>query len=477
MVLCVPLRAAQLFVRCNSLEELGDALERAQPQGVLIALHEGEWATLLGEPIDPDLARRLAGRFGSALELHLDSSAFSLVVQTWPEGTEERDPQPPRFRDVEAAAWELLDYLGVPASLRLLELRQIELLDGGGVQALLSERGELSWVAALSPPRTSELPVAPDVVVASKAGESRALEVRQLPDGIPTDAWAQALADVEQAQALRILRALADGDEQRLPRPAFAYRTLQALRMEKLLAKARRARPWLARLCDPDREPPLSLAGFTRLCRTKLPDVSRAHGPNLELVRDGICFRAPVREVYGLYLTTLDEDAAAADLAARTLALLDAPVPPQERRFLLPTLRGAQPAVLHDDGVRISPAQEPDLAQAIANADARTAAAPEGIRWLDLEHGRVVVCAFRDAGTAGRLLSRAARELMLAVLGAQTALAAAPTRDALLACDATDEEGVGWLREEAARRFAEGPYPASSVLWIVTAEDLQESES
>jgi hypothetical protein len=476
MVLCVPLRAAQLFVRCSSLEELGDALERSQPSTVLLALHDGGWATLVGEP-DEGLARRLADRFASAMSLALDSSSFSLVVQTWPEGTEERDPQPPHFRDVEAAAWELLDYLGVPASLRLLELRQIELLDEGGVPALLAEGAELSWVAALPPPRSAQLPVAPDVVVASKAGESRALEVRQLPGGIPTDAWAESLADVEQSQALRILRALGAADEPRVPRPAFAYRTLQALRMEKLLGKARRARPWLARLYDPDREPPLSLAGFTQLCRKSLPDVSRAHGPHLELARDGVCFRAPVHEVYELYLTTLDEAAAAAELAKRTLALLDAPLPPQEPRFLLPTLEGARPALLHDDGVRISPAQGGSLERAIGNVDALTAAAPEGFRWLDLEHGRVVVCAFADAGTAGRLLSRDARELILAVLGADAAIAAAPTRDALLACAATDAEGIAWLREESARRFAEGPYPASSLLWVVTAGDLRESES
>src|SRR5207302_1936196 len=101
-------------------------------------------------------------------------------------------------------------------------------------------------------------------------------------------------------------RALAETEEPRVPRPAFAYRTLQALRMEKLLAKARRARPWLWRLLDPDREPPLSMAGLTQLARSRLAGatVARAHGEHLELLAGDACVRAPLREVYELYLKT-----------------------------------------------------------------------------------------------------------------------------------------------------------------------------
>src|SRR5712664_485164 len=76
----VPLRTSQVFVRAGSLDDLGEALGRALQK---------------------------CRRPGEASE-------------------EERDPVPPRFRDVEAVAWELLEYLGVPPALRLLPLRHIE---------------------------------------------------------------------------------------------------------------------------------------------------------------------------------------------------------------------------------------------------------------------------------------------------------------------------------------------------------------
>ena len=500
----VPLRAAQLFVRCASLEELGEALGRALPRldrtHTCVALHEEGWAALTCDSIEPMLARQLSERFGTALTVDLDGSALALSVQTWEAGApgeEEIDPQPPHFRDVETVAWELLQYLGVPPSLRLLELKQIEISSGGLPALLMNE--ELEAAFTLPPPRAEgPLPPAePDAIVESKAGESRALEVRELPGGIPTDAWAQSLAAIEEAQAQRLLRALADTDQPRVPRPAFAYRTLQPLRTEKLLAKARRERPWLSRLLDPDREAPLSPSGLTRLALGQLADapVARAHGEHLELLAGDVCVRAPVREVYEVYLNTLDDGAAAVELAARARALLQTPGSPFEARHLLPTLLAGEPGsraareiapgihavLLHDDGVRIAPVRAADLQidfdsaleNAIDNVDARTDAAPEGIRWFDLEHGRVVICEFPDSACAGRLLSRRARELLLSVLGDDFALAATPTRDALLACSTADGEGAAWLRDEAARRFAEGPFPISPTLWTIGLDMLR----
>jgi hypothetical protein len=523
----VPLRAAQLFVRCRSLEELGEALDRAlrkkgRParEETLLALHEQGWGALLLPEPDAALARHFSERFGTALSLHLDGSQLALSVQTWESGQpgeEERDPQPPHFRDVEAVAWELLRYLGVPASLRLLQLAQVEVLrdeNTAALRAVMARAGpELieTWTVFVVPPPREEgaPPVEPDVVVESKAGEARALEVRTLPGGIPVEAWAQALAAIEEAQALRLLRALADGEGPRMPRPAFAYQSLQPLRVEKLLAKARRERPWLARLLDPERDAPLTRAGLTELCRTRIADVARAHERHLEVMAKGFgprapgprpdaVVRAPVERAYAVYLSTLDADAAAAQLAEETRALVEAAPAPFAAAHLLPTLLAGEPgdraarslapelyaALLFDDGTRIAPVLASDLATldldigsaldiAVRRLDALTDAAPEGIRWFDLEHGRVVICDFPDAGGAGRLLSDHARGLILHILGADFALAAAPTRDALLACAAGDDEGAAWLADEARRRFEEGPFPIHGGLWMVGADLLR----
>jgi hypothetical protein len=520
----VPLRAAQLFVRCRSLEELGEALGRAlekidkpPDERTLLGLQVGEWGTVVAQQIEPALARRFSERFGTALAMRLDGGQLALTVQTWESGQpgdEERDPRPPHFRDVEAAAWELLQYLGVPPALRLLDLAGIEVLreeTEAALPALLARTGpeqvELWAVSAVPPPRSEgpSPPAEPDVVVASQAGEARALEVRTLPGGIPTDAWAQALAAVEEAQALRLVRALGDGDEPRMPRPTFAYRSVQALRVGKLLAIARRDRPWLSRLLDPEREPPLTLAGFTELCRGRLGElpVVRAHGRNLELQASGsrlqasACVRAPVAKVYGVYLSTLEDEAAATQLEEETRVLLQKSPPPLSAENLLPTLLAGDPgeravrplapdlyaALLFDDGEWIVPVLAADLValgidldaafdRAIARATALSDAAPGGIRWFDLEHGRVVICEFPDAGAAGRLLSQHVRELILKVLGEELALAAAPTRDVLLACGASDGEGALWLADEARRRFEEGPFPIHAGLWKIGAGEL-----
>jgi hypothetical protein len=516
----VPLRAAQLFVRCSSLEELGEALGRAlqkiarpPDERTLIALQAGAWATVVGDDFALALAQPLSERFGTALVVRLDGGRLALTVQTWDAGVpgdEERDPRPPHFRDVEAAAWELLRYLEVPPALRLLTLAGVEVLEEDVVAALPALRAraspdqvEVTTVSALPLPREEgpSPPAEPDVVVESRAGEARALEVRELPGGIPSEAWAQALAAIEEAQALRLVRALSDGDEPRMPRPTFAYRSQQPVRVEKLLATARRERPWLSKLFDPEREPPLTRAGFTQVCREKLGElpVVRAHGRSLELeAGPRCCLRAPIEKAYEVYLATLEAGEAAARLEDETRALLRSPAPLLSLDHLLPTLLAGDPgervvrqlapdlyaALLCDDGQWIAPVLATELAaagsdpnaafaRAIARASALTDAAPEGIRWFDLEHGRVVICEFPDEGAAGRLLSPHTRELILHILGEDLALAAAPTRDTLLACAASDDAGAEWLAGEALRRFEEGPFPIHAGLWRIGPDLLE----
>jgi hypothetical protein len=201
--------------------------------------------------------------------------------------------------------------------------------------------------------------------------------------------------------------------------------------------------------------------------------------------------------VYEVYLSTLDDEAAAARLEEETRALLQKSPPALSAESLLPTLLAGDPgeravrplaadlyaALLFDDGEWIVPVLAADLVglgidldaafdRAIARATALSDAAPGGIRWFDLEHGRVVICEFPDAGAAGRLLSQHVRELILKVLGEEFALAAAPTRDALLACNASDGEGALWLADEARRRFEEGPFPVHAGLWKIGAGEL-----
>jgi len=191
-----------------------------------------------------------------------------------------------------------------------------------------------------------------------------------------------------------------------------------------------------------------------------------------------------VRKIYEVYLSSLDAEAAAEQLARETRALVEAKAQAISVEHLLPTLVAGEAGLICDDGKWIRPVLPEDLValgldfeaaleRAVARADALTDAAPAGIRWFDLEHGRVVVCEFADAGCAGRLLSRQVRELLLHILGADFALAAAPTRDALLACAADDDEGAAWLAEEARRRFSEGPFPIAANLWMMGADLLR----
>src|SRR5439155_23721613 len=168
----------------------------------------------------------------------------------------------------------------------------------------------------------------------------------------------------------------------------FAYRTLQALRMEKLLAQERQSRPWLSRLADPERPPPLTRTGFTALCRARLAAdlpqavVARAHGTHLELLAGETCVRAPVQEVYEKKIFFLfDEQEAAGELVGLVRELLAQPVPPVAEwngppegplptllahdpagRAALPLAPGLHAALLSDDGRRVAPLQASDLA-------------------------------------------------------------------------------------------------------------------
>src|SRR5439155_575825 len=88
----------------------------------------------------------------------------------------------------------------IPAQLRLMHLADVEVLrDQSALPALLARAGpsdvQLWSVSAVPPPRPegNDPPAAPGVLVESQAGEARALEVRTLPAGIPTEAWAEAL--------------------------------------------------------------------------------------------------------------------------------------------------------------------------------------------------------------------------------------------------------------------------------------------
>jgi hypothetical protein len=106
----------------------------------------------------------------------------------------------------------------------------------------------------------------------------------------------------------------------------------------------------------------------------------------------------------------------------------------------------------------------------VANVEARTLERPEGFEWFDLEQGRVVVADFDDPAGAGRLLAAGARAMLLQILGG-SCIAAAPTRDSLLACE-DEPDAVAWLRGEARRRFEEGPFPIDPGLVRVSGEGV-----
>lgn len=539
----MPLRAAQLFVRSDSLDALAEALGAAlaasqralgQPSSGEarrgLAMVAGGWGAICLDAMDHGLARALASRIaGPVLALDLDGSRLWLETATFDPGatlaagagTETREDGAPReeattasdLRDAEAAAWTLLDELGIPPALRLLALASIETVDADHAEALpavLFEAREDAtevWPAGAVPPeRTSELPVEPDLIVESAAGEARALEVRRLSGLAATPELAAALAAIEEAQARRIARALAAvSDGERVPLPAFTYDFAQAHELWPLLQQARAQRPWLRAALA---QAPLTHAGFTALCKgaleRELPaaPIARSHALCIELANG---LRAQLAEPFDDYLGSLDEALAADALVASVLARLARPATPVSARppaqvlaQLLPVVAGPaleegraqaevagslRAALVLDDGESVLPVLSADLAalgldeeaafeEAVATLDARTLAAPGGLTWFDLDHGRVVVSDFADPAGASRLLTPLGRELILQILGAPSCLGAAPTRDTLLACEGDDPDAVAWLREEAQRRFEEGPFPVDPGIVRLTEEGV-----
>lgn len=516
----VPLRAAQIFVRTASLESFAEGLLPAlqehsrPPEGAglrFLALLDQGWAAIVLERIDYELARRLSEQVDEELlTLDLDGARLFLQTRRFNRGKPGRLLTEPLGRDVEVVAWELLASLGVPAALRLLPLAAVEPVTPDHAEALPAllvelkpENIELWTVGAIPPDRGDEAPVEPDVVVESAAGESRALEVRRLPAVPATARLAEGLVAIEEAQAQRIARKLAAvTDAERIPKPTFAYELKAAGKLEPLLQGARARRPWLRQLME---TAPLSHAGFSARCRAAIEEelgqqVARVHGLRLEL-SSGV--RVPLGPLYSKYLATLGEELAVRSAldALRPRLQQRAQVPRVREAFLsglLPVVAGPslpserasaevagdlRAALIHDDGGRILPVLSEDLVavgveledafqRAVDALDARTIAAPEGLTWFDLEHGRAVVSDFDDAAGAARLLTPKGREMILHILGTDACLAAAPTRDTLLACARGDPDAVDWLREEAQRRFEEGPFPALPELFRLTEEGV-----
>ena len=542
----MPLRAAQLLVRSPTLASLGDLLERAlrrqKPapgaQRELLLLQAEEWGCVLEHGrVDGGLARLLSELSpGAVVALELEGSRCWSRWRQFEGGEAGPLRQEPReaggslplVADVEQECWEALAALGVPAALRLLALEEVPLhaQSGFGVPALLlrptAQGLSVASLSALPPerPDRAEAPVLPDSLVQGKTGETRALEVRLLPDVAPTREAAEALAAVEEQVSLRLCLQLAGAlEEHRLPRPTFVYRTARGDELARLLVPARAERPWLARLLDPAVPPPLTHAGFTGQARALLaavrPDarVLRVHGLWLELRHPGSADGAIRVDLEDRWRASLlgeepepDPDAPGdggplvAEVNRRLRApLLPVPALPREAalagllpvllpaadaagRAALPFAGGLSAGLLCDAGGQLTPVDDAALAglgldaaaaleRALDNADALTLAAPRGLLFFDLEHGRVAVTDFDDPAGSGRLASPAFRALLRQLLG-PGCLAAAPTRDTLLGCGGGDPDALAWLRAEAAQRYAEGPFPIAPGVFEVGDEAI-----
>ncbi len=556
----MPVRAGQILVRTPSLEALATLLGRSlRRQKVtpgsartLAVLYQSGWACVLEQGrVDFGLARLLS-EGGEAHALELDGARFFLKLRSsrggepGPLRQEPVDAGPllPVVCDVEQEAWDFLRELGAPPALRLCTHEDVRLFEAGdgdgaqsGLQALrltLTAAGAETVLQARLlrgvPPERSEglsPPARPDSLVESLAGESLALEVRKLPGLVPTAAAADALAAVEEQAALRLCLELGPLLEQeRLPRPAFAYETPALQELLPLLDEAREARPWLTRLCHPGVPAPLSHAGFALRSRALLsaavPDarVLRVHGLLLEVRHPGAPDSALLLDLAPRWQAVLlgeepepdpAQPAAPSPLVAEVdqrlreplLALADLP----RSSFLaglLPTLlaegdaaffpsiplvaapgpeRAPPVGLLCDAARQLRPVDsralaahglslEAALARAEENADARTLSSPSGLHLFELEHGRVAMTSFGDAAGAGRLASASFRALLLELLGSDEVLVATPTRDTLLACP-DSEEGAAWLRDEAGLRRSEGPFPLPGPLFSLTAAGLR----
>jgi hypothetical protein len=557
----MPVRAGQILVRTPSLEALATLLGRAlRRQKVapgsartLAVLFQAGWACVLERGrVDFGLSRLLSEDGGEAHALELDGARFFLKLRSSTGGEPgplrqepvDAGPLLPVVCDVEQEAWDFLRALGVPPALRLCTFEDVRLFEPGdaestqsGLEALRltltgagTETGLQARLLRGLPPERSEglsPPARPDSLVESKAGESLALEVRKLPGLVPTPEAADALAAVEEQAALRLCLELGPLLEQeRLPRPAFAYETQSLPDLLPLLDEAREARPWLTRLCHPGVPAPLSHAGFALRSRALLaaavPDarVLRIHGLSLEVRHPGapdsalLVDLAPrwqavllgeetepdpaqpgapsplvdevdqrLREPL-LALADLPRSAFLAGLLPTLLSAGDAAWFPGAP--LVPSLPGAAPAppagLLCDASGQLRPVDaralathgltfEAALARAVENVDARTLASPGGLHLFDLDHGRVAMTSFDDTAGAGRLASASFRALLLQLLGPEV-LVAAPTRDTLLACPES-EEGAAWLEGEAGQRRSEGPFPLPGPLFSLTEAGLR----
>ena len=284
------LRAAQILVPVASAaalrEALGRALERQKPPPRprrLVALIADGWAALLEEgrsSPDGGLARLLSELLAAeALVVELDGEALSLKLRRFTLGEPVDEPPLPWPTDVEQIAWTALRERGVPAALRLLEPGAVELLAGeeeSGFAALVADASatgvSIREARALPPSRREAAgpEASPDLRVETALGEQCALEVRAL-SAVATPALAEALAVIEEAQALRLAEQLSESAEaERLPRIAFAWRGDNANALAVLLTGARAARPLLSRLAAQELPPPLSRRGFTQAVRSAL---------------------------------------------------------------------------------------------------------------------------------------------------------------------------------------------------------------
>jgi hypothetical protein len=400
----VPVRAAQLLLRCPSREALAALLSRALRRQKLAAggsrelraLVSSGWACVVEKGrADFGLARLLSEGGegvppGEVLALELDGGRFQLRWRAFlrgePGALREEPPalgaHLPLVCDVEQEAWDALAAAGVPAELRLWGFEDAR-IDEGAAELEPGPAGALGLRATASAEEIAILPcrcagperaegpsppVQPDSLVKSEAGELLALEVRRLPALPPTPEAAGALAAVEEQQALRLCLWLGPlFEEERLPRPAFVYETRYQRELGALLETAREERPWLCHLLDPGAPSPLSHAGFAsralRLLAAHGTRVLRAHGLSLELQHPQEPFAALLYSLaprwQAMLLGEEPEPAGRGPsvIADEAMNRLREPVPPLAGLPRWALLSGLLPTLSHDPALPGAPLQ------------------------------------------------------------------------------------------------------------------------
>ena len=479
------------------------------------AVAQGEWTCVVEESgaVDGALARRLSRAAGFCLAVELDGQRYALRLRAWTAGEPGTDLASAAElpEDVEQLAWRALAEAGVPAGLRLARFSDLVEVDGDGLaggELVLDGAGLHARELALAPLDAPDGPLPParaDLWLEDDAGAASVVELRHV--AAPRSAeHALRLAALEEAAAARLVPKLAaEADGSLVPSLRFEYDDATA---GAAAAEARVSRPRLVRWLTPGVASAVGFAEDVRAalgplgvtvtrCRPGLVEYSRPGHP-------GWTFEVALRQPFADYLA-LDAEprSPAAVVATAVRARLAAAEPAPEtwdaaaaRLGLLPTLvaedapdRASAPlagalraALLARVEGRIAPvsaaaldawglAWDEALLYAVANADEATAAAPEGLTYYDLDDGRVIVASFDDPAGAGRLLSPTVRRLLCELAGGPC-LAAAPTRDTLLAISAAEPGVLGWLQAEAARRFAEGPHPISPELFALTETEV-----